>query len=60
MYVGLEDFSKRKHTDEDMAGLDLHDLNDLRSRSLVFIHNLVNSLRESGVRRLVLGGSRHR
>ncbi|KAI9444805.1 hypothetical protein H4582DRAFT_1911425 [Lactarius indigo] len=30
--------------------IDLHDLNDLRSRSLVFIHDLVNSLRESGVR----------
>ncbi|KAH9081653.1 hypothetical protein EDB83DRAFT_2334065 [Lactarius deliciosus] len=30
--------------------IDLHDLNDLRSRSLVFIHDLVNSLRASGVR----------
>ncbi|KAI0001617.1 hypothetical protein BJV77DRAFT_1057486 [Russula vinacea] len=29
--------------------LDLHDLNTLRSRSLHFIHDLVNSLRESGV-----------
>ncbi|KAH9982898.1 hypothetical protein BGW80DRAFT_1162179, partial [Lactifluus volemus] len=29
---------------------DLHDLHDLRSRSLHFIHDLVNSLRESGVR----------
>jgi len=30
--------------------IDLHDLYTLRSRSLHFIHNLVNSLRESGVR----------
>ncbi|KAI0308205.1 hypothetical protein B0F90DRAFT_1621768, partial [Multifurca ochricompacta] len=30
--------------------IDLHDLHDLRSRSLHFIHDLVNSLRESGVR----------
>ncbi|KAI0275068.1 hypothetical protein BC834DRAFT_946872 [Gloeopeniophorella convolvens] len=30
--------------------IDLHDLNDLRSRSLHFIHDLVESLRESGVR----------
>ncbi|OBZ79005.1 hypothetical protein A0H81_01121 [Grifola frondosa] len=28
---------------------DLHDLHDLRSRSLVFVHNLVESLRASGV-----------
>ena len=32
-------------------GIDLHDLNALRSRSLHFIHDLVNALRESGVRR---------
>jgi hypothetical protein len=31
-------------------GIDLHDLYTLRSRSLHFIHDLVNSLRESGVR----------
>ncbi|KAI0285311.1 hypothetical protein BGY98DRAFT_945276 [Russula aff. rugulosa BPL654] len=30
--------------------IDLHDLNTLRSRSLHFIHDLVNALRESGVR----------
>ncbi|KAI9512587.1 hypothetical protein F5148DRAFT_1162661 [Russula earlei] len=30
--------------------IDLHDLYTLRSRSLHFIHDLVNSLRESGVR----------
>ncbi|KAI0033183.1 hypothetical protein K488DRAFT_48261, partial [Vararia minispora EC-137] len=29
--------------------IDLHDLHDLRSRSLVFIHDLVKSLRASGV-----------
>ncbi|EIM83409.1 uncharacterized protein STEHIDRAFT_123842 [Stereum hirsutum FP-91666 SS1] len=29
--------------------IDLHDLQDLRSRSLLFIHDLVNSLRASGV-----------
>ncbi|ETW87209.1 hypothetical protein HETIRDRAFT_166745 [Heterobasidion irregulare TC 32-1] len=29
--------------------IDLHDLHDLRSRSLLFIHNLVESLRASGV-----------
>ncbi|KAI0068195.1 hypothetical protein BV25DRAFT_1987014 [Artomyces pyxidatus] len=29
--------------------IDLHDLNDLRSRSLHFIHDLVSSLRASGV-----------
>jgi hypothetical protein len=34
----------------DTPDLDLHDLNTLRSRSLHFIHDLVNSLRESGVR----------
>ncbi|OSD03424.1 hypothetical protein PYCCODRAFT_1466810 [Trametes coccinea BRFM310] len=28
---------------------DLHDLHDLRSRSLVFVHNLVETLRASGV-----------
>ncbi|PCH33645.1 hypothetical protein WOLCODRAFT_22144 [Wolfiporia cocos MD-104 SS10] len=28
---------------------DLHDLHDLRSRSLVFVHNLVESLRASGI-----------
>ncbi|KAI0932191.1 hypothetical protein AcW2_000883 [Taiwanofungus camphoratus] len=32
---------------------DLHDLHDLRSRSLVFVHNLVESLRASGVSRFV-------
>jgi hypothetical protein len=37
--------------DEDIPGIDLHDLYTLRSRSLHFIHDLVNSLRESGVRR---------
>jgi hypothetical protein len=37
--------------DTDILGVDLHDLNALRSRSLHFIHDLVNSLRESGVRR---------
>ncbi len=36
--------------DTDISGIDLHDLNTLRSRSLHFIHDLVNSLRESGVR----------
>lgn len=35
--------------DRDIPGIDLHDLNTLRSRSLHFIHDLVNSLRESGV-----------
>lgn len=30
-------------------GADLHDLHDLRSRSLLFVHNLVESLRASGV-----------
>jgi hypothetical protein len=39
-----------------MAGIDLHDLHDLRSRSLHFIHDLVNSLRESGVRQRMQGG----
>ncbi|RDB28886.1 hypothetical protein Hypma_015522 [Hypsizygus marmoreus] len=29
--------------------LDLHDLNELRSRSLLFIHDLLQSLRSSGV-----------
>ncbi|KAI0669884.1 hypothetical protein C8Q78DRAFT_152022 [Trametes maxima] len=28
---------------------DLHDLHDLRSRSLMFVHNLVESLRASGI-----------
>ncbi|EIW64659.1 uncharacterized protein TRAVEDRAFT_139713 [Trametes versicolor FP-101664 SS1] len=28
---------------------DLHDLHDLRSRSLLFVHNLVESLRASGI-----------
>jgi len=37
--------------DPNMPGIDLHDLYTLRSRSLHFIHDLVNSLRESGVRR---------
>jgi hypothetical protein len=37
--------------DTGIPGIDLHDLNALRSRSLHFIHDLVNSLRESGVRR---------
>ncbi|CDO71577.1 hypothetical protein BN946_scf184911.g47 [Trametes cinnabarina] len=31
------------------AYADLHDLHDLRSRSLVFVHNLVESLRASGI-----------
>lgn len=31
------------------VGLDLHDLNHLRSKSLMLIHDLVNSLRSSGV-----------
>ncbi|KAI0257138.1 hypothetical protein BJV78DRAFT_1115544, partial [Lactifluus subvellereus] len=30
--------------------IDLHDLHNLRSRCLHFIHDLVNALRESGVR----------
>ena len=30
-------------------GLDMHDLNDLRARSLAFIHNLVKALRAVGV-----------
>ncbi|TFK57083.1 hypothetical protein OE88DRAFT_91830 [Heliocybe sulcata] len=29
--------------------LDLHDLHDLRSRALMFIHNLTESLRSSGI-----------
>ncbi|EPQ60639.1 hypothetical protein GLOTRDRAFT_135289 [Gloeophyllum trabeum ATCC 11539] len=29
--------------------LDLHDLHDLRSRALLFIHNLTESLRSSGI-----------
>ncbi|KDQ63548.1 hypothetical protein JAAARDRAFT_29569 [Jaapia argillacea MUCL 33604] len=29
--------------------LDLHDLHDLRSRSLTYIHNLIESLRSSGI-----------
>ncbi|KAI0365261.1 hypothetical protein BV20DRAFT_1028434 [Pilatotrama ljubarskyi] len=29
--------------------VDLHDLHDLRSRSLLFVHNLVESLRASGI-----------
>lgn len=37
--------------DHGITGIDLHDLNTLRSRSLHFIHDLVNSLRESGVSR---------
>jgi hypothetical protein len=36
-----------------MAGIDLHDLHNLRSRSLHFIHDLVNALRESGVRKKI-------
>ncbi|KAG6336572.1 hypothetical protein ID866_2510 [Astraeus odoratus] len=28
---------------------DLHELNDLRSRSLLFIHNLLESLRSNGI-----------
>jgi hypothetical protein len=31
------------------TGLDLHDLHDLRSRILLFIHNLLESLRSAGV-----------
>ena len=31
------------------TGADLHDLHDLRSRSLMFVHNLVETLRASGV-----------
>jgi hypothetical protein len=32
------------------SGLDLHDLHELRSRFLLFIHDLLQSLRSSGVR----------
>jgi len=31
------------------TGLDLHDLHDLRSRILLFIHDLLESLRAAGV-----------
>ncbi len=31
------------------AGVDLHDLHDLRTRSLLFVHKLVESLRAAGV-----------
>ena len=31
------------------TGTDLHDLHDLRTRSLLFVHNLVESLRAAGV-----------
>ena len=31
------------------TGVDLHDLHDLRTRSLLFVHNLVESLRAAGV-----------
>jgi hypothetical protein len=45
--------------DAGIPGIDLHDLNTLRSRSLHFIHDLVNSLRESGVRRKMERQSQH-
>jgi hypothetical protein len=49
--ICMEWRSVSPHTiDTGIPGIDLHDLNTLRSRSLHFIHDLVNSLRESGVR----------
>jgi hypothetical protein len=52
LYVLTSDIALRLGIiDQNVPGIDLHDLYTLRSRSLHFIHDLVNSLRESGVRR---------